>query len=63
MPASVYAAEISSPEIRGRLTTLVSISISMGVLIIYLLGFFMPVSQFFEKNNVWWNYNFVIFLD
>ncbi|GAB0093633.1 TRET1 [Sergentomyia squamirostris] len=44
-PSSVYSAEIASPKLRGRLTVFTSISISSGVFIIYMLGFFI--------NNDW----------
>uniref|UniRef100_A0A1B0CI08 Major facilitator superfamily (MFS) profile domain-containing protein n=1 Tax=Lutzomyia longipalpis TaxID=7200 RepID=A0A1B0CI08_LUTLO len=44
-PSSVYSAEIAKPRLRGRLTVFTSISISSGVLIIYMLGYFI--------NNDW----------
>ncbi|XP_018321677.1 facilitated trehalose transporter Tret1-2 homolog [Agrilus planipennis] len=39
MPPSVYIAEISSPKLRGMFTTWSSIFFSIGVLIVYLLGY------------------------
>ncbi|CAH1185984.1 unnamed protein product [Phyllotreta striolata] len=38
-PATVYMAEISTPELRGIFTTWSSASFSLGVLVIYILGF------------------------
>lgn len=40
-PAAVYCAEISHPKLRGRLTLLTGLSISSGILLIYLLGYFI----------------------
>lgn len=45
-PAVSYTAEISHPKIRGRLTVLSApFFVSFGSLIIYLLGYSIPVSQ------------------
>lgn len=44
MPATVYMAEVSSVKLRGVFTTWSSISFSLGVLIIYTLGFFLKDS-------------------
>ncbi|XP_050502652.1 facilitated trehalose transporter Tret1-like isoform X1 [Diabrotica virgifera virgifera] len=38
-PATVYMAEISSPDLRGIFTTWASVSFSLGVLVVYFLGF------------------------
>lgn len=43
-PAAVYSAEISHPQIRGRLAVLTSLAIAVGILLIYLFGYFYPVS-------------------
>jgi Sugar (and other) transporter len=43
-PAAVYAAEISHPSLRGRLTLLSALCTALGMLFIYLLGFLIPVS-------------------
>ncbi|XP_055846369.1 facilitated trehalose transporter Tret1-like [Episyrphus balteatus] len=40
-PASVYGAEISSPKLRARLTNVTSMAISAGVLLIYIVGYFI----------------------
>lgn len=40
-PARVYTSEITQPHLRGTLTGLASISISLGVLIQYTLGSFV----------------------
>lgn len=41
-PASIYSAEIATPKLRGRLTVLTSLSIAVGILLIYSLGYFLP---------------------
>ncbi|CRL02362.1 CLUMA_CG015156, isoform A [Clunio marinus] len=41
-PAAVYSAEIATPKLRGRLTVLTSMAIAVGVLMIYVLGYFFP---------------------
>jgi Sugar (and other) transporter len=43
-PAAVYAAEISHPSLRGRLTLLSALCTALGMLFVYLLGFLLPVS-------------------
>lgn len=40
-PATVYMAEISTPELRGIFTTWASASFSLGVLVVYFLGFLL----------------------
>uniref|UniRef100_A0A1A9X3T6 Major facilitator superfamily (MFS) profile domain-containing protein n=1 Tax=Glossina brevipalpis TaxID=37001 RepID=A0A1A9X3T6_9MUSC len=40
-PVGVYSAEISTPKIRGRLILGTSISVSLGITIIYVLGYFI----------------------
>lgn len=42
-PSSVYTAEIAHPKIRGRLVVLGSCSIATGIMIIYSLGYLLPV--------------------
>lgn len=42
-PSSVYTAEIAHPKIRGRLVVLGSCSIATGIMMIYVLGYFIPV--------------------
>lgn len=42
-PSSIYTAEIAHPKIRGRLVVVASCSIASGIMIIYLLGYFIPV--------------------
>lgn len=44
MPASVYMAEVSSSKLRGVFTTWSAIFFSLGVLVVYGLGYFMKVS-------------------
>lgn len=44
-PAAVYAAEIATPKLRGRLTLLTSMAIAIGILMIYVLGYIFPVSS------------------
>lgn len=48
-PASVYAAEISHPDLRGRLTALSALCTALGMLFVYLLGYSIPVSPFDDK--------------
>lgn len=48
-PAAVYAAEISHPKLRGRLTLLSALCTALGMLFIYLLGYLIPVSLFFRQ--------------
>ncbi|XP_037887671.1 facilitated trehalose transporter Tret1-2 homolog [Glossina fuscipes] len=40
-PVGVYSAEISTPKIRGRLILGTSISVSLGITVIYVLGYFI----------------------
>ena len=49
-PAAVYAAEISHPRLRGRLTILSSLCTALGMLFIYLLGYLIPVNIYFCKQ-------------
>lgn len=48
-PASVYAAEISHPNLRGRLTLLTALCTGIGMLAVYTLGYLFKVSDYFEK--------------
>ncbi|XP_040171954.1 uncharacterized protein LOC120905171 [Anopheles arabiensis] len=41
-PASIYSAEIATPKMRGRLTVLTSLSIAVGILLIYSMGYAVP---------------------
>uniref|UniRef100_A0A182Q230 Major facilitator superfamily (MFS) profile domain-containing protein n=1 Tax=Anopheles farauti TaxID=69004 RepID=A0A182Q230_9DIPT len=41
-PASIYSAEIATPKMRGRLTVLTSLSIAVGILLIYSMGYVIP---------------------
>ncbi|XP_067005182.2 facilitated trehalose transporter Tret1 [Anabrus simplex] len=38
IPATVYLAEMAQPSLRGMLVTWASLSISVGILVVYLLG-------------------------
>lgn len=42
IPATVYAAEIGDSSLRGMLVTWTSAAIALGVLIVYVLGYFLP---------------------
>jgi len=44
VPTTVYAAEIAGPKWRGTMITWTSISIALGVLIIYTFGYIFKVS-------------------
>lgn len=50
-PASVYSAEICHPDLRGRLTLLTALCTGIGMLFVYLLGYFIPVTIFY----FYWN--------
>lgn len=43
-PSAVYSAEIAHPTLRGRISVLTSLTIGLGILFIYILGYFIPVS-------------------
>lgn len=42
-PPTIYSAEIAYPSIRGRLTLGTSFMIALGIMLIYMLGYFFPV--------------------
>lgn len=42
-PSSVYSAEIAHPSLRGRISVLTSITIGLGILLIYVLGYIIQV--------------------
>lgn len=42
-PSAVYSAEIAHPTLRGRFSVITSVTIALGVLVIYVLGYFIPV--------------------
>lgn len=42
-PSAVYSAEIAHPSLRGRISVLTSLTIGLGILLIYILGYFIPV--------------------
>lgn len=45
VPATVYAAEISAPKLRGIVVTWTSVAIAIGILVIYTLGYLLEVSS------------------
>lgn len=47
-PSAVYSAEIAHPTLRGRISVITSVTIGLGILLIYVMGYFIPVS-FNEK--------------
>nr|CAD7609577.1 unnamed protein product [Timema genevievae] len=52
VPAAVYLAEISEHSIRGMLVTFPSVAISLGILIVYVLGmFFNDNWRLVAENN------------
>lgn len=58
-PASVYSAEICHPDLRGRLTLLTALCTGIGMLFVYLLGYFIPVRNFgFLKKHLETLFNF-----
>lgn len=44
VPATVYVAEIAGPKLRSTMVTWTSISIALGVLIVYVFGYVFKVS-------------------
>lgn len=42
-PSAVYSAEIAHPTLRGRFSVITSVTIGLGILFIYVLGYFIPV--------------------
>lgn len=40
-PATIYSAEMSSDSLRGMFVTWTSISISLGILFVYILGYWL----------------------
>ena len=47
VPATVYAAEVSSSKWRSTVVTWTSIAIAFGVLVVYIFGFIFPVQHCF----------------
>lgn len=43
-PSAVYSAEIAHPTLRGRISVITSVTIGLGILLIYVMGYFIPVS-------------------
>lgn len=54
-PACVYLAEISMPRYTAMLTTCSSFFISIGIMMIYLLGFIIKVSDTYFTGTVIFN--------
>lgn len=42
-PCAIYTAEIAHSSLRGRMSILSSLGISVGILFVYITGFFIPV--------------------
>lgn len=42
-PCAIYTAEIAHSSLRGRISILSSLGISVGILFVYITGFFIPV--------------------
>lgn len=58
IPAVMYTAEISSPEIRGRLSMLSSpFFTAFGMVVIYLLGAVVAVRSYIDHGNNSWHGN------
>lgn len=45
-PSAVYSAEIAHPTLRGRISVITSVTIGAGILLVYCLGYFIPVRKF-----------------
>lgn len=50
-PCAIYTAEISHASLRGRMSIMTPLGIASGVLIIYIMGFFIPVRYVFTTNS------------
>lgn len=44
-PAGAYIGEISNPKIRGRLVLLTFVSLATGITLMYVLGYYIRVSN------------------
>lgn len=51
-PATVYAAEISHPNLRGRLTLLSALCTALGMLFIYFVGYLLPVRWLWTLKRI-----------
>lgn len=49
-PSAVYSAEIAHPNLRGRISVLTSVTIGLGILLIYVLGYFIPVRLWISSD-------------
>lgn len=43
VPATVYSAEVTSPEMRCSTLTWTSVAIACGILVVYIFGYIFPV--------------------
>lgn len=50
-PSAVYSAEIAHPTLRGRISVITSVTIGAGILLVYCLGYFIPVRKFTNWNQ------------
>lgn len=46
VPATVYTAEVATPKMRGTIVTWTSIAIALGILIVYIFGYFIQVNMY-----------------
>lgn len=51
-PASVYAAEVAHPNLRGRLTLLTAFCTAIGMLSIYTLGYVFKVGGVRRQSSL-----------
>lgn len=60
VPATVYSAEIASPKWRSTMVTWTSITIAIGVLIVYIFGYALKVNiyKYISRTNLHFS-NFV----
>lgn len=54
-PSAVYSAEIAHPSLRGRISVITSVTIGLGILVIYVLGYFIPVRM--SSALIKWHYS------
>lgn len=51
-PSAVYSSEIAHPSLRGRISVLTSLTIGIGILLIYVLGYLIQVrGSTLNKSN------------
>lgn len=47
-PCGIYTAEVAHSSLRGRMSILSSLGISIGIFFVYIMGYFIPVNIYLE---------------